>query len=330
MMQPTLGATLLLDRESQKRGDSGYLGGLATAAEARFLVLVEEKPVIVSNADRTETAIRWFTPAELQGLGLGDLPAIFLGVERQSRAGRFALALAVEEAARTPDLQQTLSPAVDLRTLAMQGVMPPDEISLLGAAKALAAWHDANGFCGRCGSETAAADGGWKRTCSACGHVAFPRIDPVVIMLITDGERCVLAREPRFADKMFSTIAGFIEPGEDIESAVRREAEEELGVEVGEVHFLSSQPWPFPHSLMLGCIGFAKLDRITIDPVEIVEARVVDRSEALAMLSGKHPDGLWVPGRQAIAHVLISAFANGTLPRLILEATATTDALPAA
>lgn len=329
-MKPTLGAALLLDRESQRRSDGGHLERLAAAAEARFLVLVDEKPVIASNADRTETTIRWFTPAELKSLGLDSLPTIFLGVDRQSRAGRFALALAAEEAARNSGLQDALSPAVDLRTLAMQGIMPPEEVSLVGEAKALIAWHDANGFCGRCGDVTASADGGWKRICRGCGQITFPRLDPVVIMLITDGERCVLAHEPRFAEKMFSTIAGFIEPGEDIEAAVRREAAEELGVEVGEVRFLSSQPWPFPHSLMLGCIGFAKLDHITIDPTEIVAARVVDRSEARAMLTGKHPDGLWVPGRQAIAHLLIETFANGALPRLSADAPATTDALPAA
>src|SRR5258706_6099358 len=132
-------------------------------------------------------------------------------------------------------------------------------------------------------------------------------------MLIVDreGDRCLLGHEERFVDKMYSTPAGFVEPGEDIEHAVRRETKEEAGVDVGEVRFHSTQPWPFPHSLMIGCIGFATTMDINIDPDEIQEARWFKRGDVKLMLEGRHPDGLWVPGKQAIARALITSFVEG-------------------
>jgi NAD+ diphosphatase len=133
----------------------------------------------------------------------------------------------------------------------------------------------------------------------------------VVIMLITDGSRCLLAHEHRYAEKMFSTLAGFIEPGEDIEHAVRREVFEETGVQVGEVGFHSSQPWPFPHSLMLGCVGKAETTNLVVDTNELAEARWFSRDDARLMLARKHPDGLTVPGKQAIANALITSFVEG-------------------
>jgi NAD+ diphosphatase len=138
----------------------------------------------------------------------------------------------------------------------------------------------------------------------------FPRTDPVVIMLVTDGSRCLLAHEHRYGDKMFSALAGFIEPGEDIEHAVRREVFEETGVKVGEVKFHSSQPWPFPHSLMLGCIGQAETTDLVIDTTEIAEALWFTRQDARLMLERRHPDGLTVPGKQAIANTLIASFVD--------------------
>jgi NAD+ diphosphatase len=129
-------------------------------------------------------------------------------------------------------------------------------------------------------------------------------------MLITDGERCLLAHEHRYGDKMYSTLAGFIEPGEDIEHAVRREVMEETSIKVGEVRFHSSQPWPFPHSLMIGCLGWAETTDIEIDSGEIADARWFSRAEAKLMLERKHPDGINVPGRHAIANALITSFVD--------------------
>lgn len=309
-MRPTLGASTLLDRLSHKRCDAEFIEALRAAPSARFLVLVGLKPVIVSSEMRDTATVRWFSPADITSLDLPGAEALFLGVDRQTGAGHFALAVTEHRANRAPRATELLRPLVDLRTVATQGVMSLDEVSLIGKAKSLAAWHDAARCCGHCGGVTKVKDGGWKRKCWACGHEWFPRIDPVVIMLITDGESCVLCREHHFQERMFSTIAGYIEPGEDIEHAVRRETFEEIGLEVGEVRFVATQPWPFPHSLMIGCVGFAQRRALKPDASELADARWFDRQECELMLRGSHPEGLWVPGRQAIAHILIRSFVD--------------------
>ncbi len=158
-------------------------------------------------------------------------------------------------------------------------------------------------------------DAGWRRECWACGQQHFPRTDPVVIMLVVDppNDRCLLGNERRFEQNMWSTLAGFLEPGEDIEHAVRREVLEEAGLKIGPVKFHSTQPWPFPHSLMIGCHAIAETTEINIDPNEIDDARWFSRADIKLMLAGKHASGLWLPGRQAIARSLITAFADGDI-----------------
>ncbi len=309
-MTPTIGASTLLDRLSQKRCDAAFIEALRRAAAARFLVLVGEKPVILSNEARDVASIRWFSNVELEALDFAAAEALFLGVDRISGAGYFALAVHDHGDSRVGRAAELLRPLVDLRSIATQGIMSPDEVSLIGKAKSLAAWHDTARCCGRCGGVTTVKDGGWKRKCWACGQQLFPRMDPVVIMLVTDGHECVLGHEARFPANMFSTIAGYIEPGEDLDHAVRRETKEEIGLDVGEVRFVTTQPWPFPHSLMIGCIAFVAHGALEIDPQEIVEARWFGRADAKAMLDGTHPLGLWVPGKQSIAHSLIRAFAD--------------------
>lgn len=313
-MRPTLGATALLDHQSHKRTDAAYLEQLRAAPQAKFLVLADQKPVVSSNAERSEAAIRWFSREQLLSLGLPMAEAVFLGVDRATGSGCFAVAVTEHRARNAPGGLEIMRPIVDLRTLAMQGAMSSEELSLLGQAKALAAWHENSRCCGHCGGTTLVKDGGWKRKCWACGQEQFPRTDPVVIMLIVDreGDRCLLGHEARYLEKMYSALAGFIEPGEDIDHAVRRETQEECGIEVGEVRFHSTQPWPFPHSLMIGCIGMAKTTEVKLDPNEVQDARWFPRAEAKLMLEGKHPDGLWVPGTYAIARSLIGAFVDGS------------------
>ena len=313
-MKPTLGTTTQLDRQGLKRGDETYLAALSQRADTRFLVLADAKPVIRSNSERTEAHIRWFSRAELEPLGLAFADAIFLGTERASGAGRFAIATTEHRVRHTPGAADLMRPIVDLRTLAMQGIMAPDDMSLVGQAKALTHWHENTRCCGHCGGTTQIKDGGWKRKCWACGQEHFPRTDPVVIMLVVDaaGGRCLLGHEGRFAKepRMYSTLAGFIEPGEDFAHAVQREVFEEAGIRVGEVLFHSMQPWPFPHSLMIGCIGLAETTEINIDTNEIEEARWFPRDEVRLMMTGKHPQKWWVPGQQAIARALITHFVE--------------------
>lgn len=308
---PTLAATALLDRLSGKRSDKAWVDGQRNSDSARFLVFLDLKPVIAPGADRSTGTLRWLTRGQVSALGLPLEEALFLGVTRDNGVPHFAIALSEAEARTVSGGASLLQPAVDLRSLAMQGVLSPDEQSLAGKARALGQWHANSGFCGKCGSATHVMDGGWRRKCPACNSEHFPRTDPVVIMLVTDGERCILAHEHRYAIKMYSTLAGFLEPGEDIEHAVRREVLEETNIRVGKVDYYRSQPWPFPHSLMMGCIAHAETTEITVDKTELAEARWFPREEALAMLEGRHPDGLTAPGRHAIAHILVRAFVEG-------------------
>lgn len=296
-----------LDRQGERRSDSAYLQHLHGEAKARFLVLAGARAAIVSSEDRRRAAVRWFQQGELAAFGFSTANALFLGVEPATGAGRFAVAVSDAEAeAHLP----ALAPLVDLRSLIMQGVIGQDGFGLLAQARALSEWHVSAKFCGRCGAATRIHDGGWKMSCTACEAQLFPRVDPAVIMLITKDVNCVLAHEPRFPEKMYSTLAGFVEAGEDIRSAVRRETREEIGIEIGEVQFFGSQPWPFPHSLMIGCTAEALDDTLTVDKTEIAEARWFGRSEVRDMLAGKHAKGLFVPGGHAIAHALIRSWAE--------------------
>jgi NAD+ diphosphatase len=315
-MIPTLGTTTVLDRQGLKRPDEAHLATLLSRADARYLVLADQKPVIRSNKERTEASIRWLSRAELDKAGLHFTAeeVLFLGVDRNSGVPHFAIGVTEHRTSHAAGALEFLRPLVDLRSLAMQGVMSSEELSLIGQAKALVHWHENGRCCGRCGGTTLVKDGGWRRKCWACGLEHFPRTDPVVIMLVVDkaGDRCLLGHEARFgkSPKMWSTLAGFIEPGEDIAHAVQREVHEEAGIDVGEVRFHSTQPWPFPHSLMIGCIGYATSTTITINPNEIEEACWFGREEVALMLAGKHPKDWWVPGKQAIARALISSFVQ--------------------
>lgn len=313
MFKPNIAAADQLDRHSEKRGDEAFIEAQRNAPETRFLVLVGERAVIQSTGPGEAGALRWFTLADLKSYGFPVEQAYFLGTTPADGAARFALAVTEHLANTAPNPVETMRPAVDLRSLAMQEALSAEELSTIGMAKALHHWHDNARHCGHCGGKTEIKDGGWRRACWSCGRQHFPRSDPVVIMLIVDpaGDRCLLGHEERFATNMWSTLAGFIEHGEDVEHAVRRETKEEAGITIGDVRYHSTQPWPFPHSLMIGCHGIAETTEINIDPNEIQEARWFSRAEIQLMLDEAHPEGLFVPGKQAIARSLIQSFADG-------------------
>ena len=194
--------------------------------------------------------------------------------------------------------------AVDLRSIAVRGLVPPEELGLLAMAKSMLDWHNRHRFCANCGSPTELAQAGFRRDCAACNAQHFPRTDPVVIMLITRGDKCLMGRQPRFAEKMYSCLAGFLEPGETIEDAVRRETFEEAGIRVGAVRYLASQPWPFPSSIMIGCVGEALNDEINFDGEELEDARWFSKDDIRRMLEGTHESFL-APSPIAIANHLI-------------------------
>jgi NAD+ diphosphatase len=185
--------------------------------------------------------------------------------------------------------------------------LSPRDAELAATAKALVQWHRSHRFCSQCGAGSAPAQGGWQRRCPACGASHFPRTDPVVIMLVTRGNRALIGRSPGWPEGMYSCLAGFVEPGETVEAAVRREVAEETGVRIGAVRYLASQPWPFPASLMLGCHAQALDDAIALDPAELDDALWITREEMLTVMAGAHPR-IRPARRGAIAHALISAW----------------------
>ena len=197
----------------------------------------------------------------------------------------------------------------DLRTAAVQGLVPAEELGILAMAKSLLDWHRRHRFCAQCGSPTHAAAAGFRRDCSQCGTEHFPRTDPVVIMLVVRGGNCLLGRQARFIANTYSCLAGFLEPGETIEDAVRRETYEEAGVRIGAVSYTASQPWPFPSSLMIGCTAEALTDAITIDRAELEDARWFSKDEVRQMIDRQHPQDLMVAAPIAIAHHLIRGWA---------------------
>jgi NAD+ diphosphatase len=189
----------------------------------------------------------------------------------------------------------------------LRGVMTgltPRDAELVATAKGLLHWHRSHRFCAACGGPSDLVQGGWQRSCAACGAQHFPRTDPVVIMLVTRGNSVLLGRNASWPEGMYSLLAGFVEPGETLEAAVRREVKEEAGIDCGAVSYLASQPWPFPASLMFGARAEALNDHIVVDPDELEHALWISREAMIAVMAGLHPT--IKPARKgAIAHFIL-------------------------
>ena len=213
-------------------------------------------------------------------LGLGEVPAdrrnrenlILLG--RFNGAPLFAYEIEGEPAPVPPGTRFE-----ELRTVA--ALMPQDQAGLLGYARAMIHWQRMHRYCGRCGARTEPGRSGHVLVCTnpRCRHEHFPRVDPAIIVLVTDGTRVLLGRQATWLPGRYSTIAGFVEPGESLEDAVVREVAEETGVRVGEVHYHSSQPWPFPSSLMLGFTALATTQEVRLEDQELEDARWFSRQD---------------------------------------------------
>jgi NAD+ diphosphatase len=292
-----------LDRASEKREDGEAIAALKASGRARFLALAGDVPVLKV---RDGTYEPLFTTDEVGELGDPDM-TIFLGMDAGG-SGFFAAGLK-QDAASAIGQREGLE-LVDLRSIAMRDLVPAAFLGELGCAKAMLDWHGRHGFCANCGRPSEARAAGWRRDCGSCNAQHFPRVDPVVIMVAVEGERCLLGRQSRFAPGMYSALAGFLEPGETVEDAVRREIREEAGVPCSRVVYLASQPWPFPSSLMIGCFAKAESEIIAIDRTELEDARWFSREEVSEMFAGTHPHGLMAPQPFAIAHHLLKAFVE--------------------
>jgi NAD+ diphosphatase len=292
-----------LDRMSERRGDLGFVAGLEADPRAAAYAMVGELIVLKASPSGLDPL---FALAEARALG-GTEETVLLGVA--DGVGRFGVGISPIYAGalklRT-DLRLN-----DLRSIAVQGQASPTDLAAMAQAKALLLWHARHRFCSTCGAATKVVEAGWRRDCPNCQALHFPRTDPVVIMLATDNERCLLGRQSRFPRGMWSCLAGFVEPGESIEEAARRELREEAGIICGPVKYFASQPWPFPMSLMIGCHALAVSSAITVEKDELEDARWFDREEVAAMLLGQHPLGLIAPPPVAIAYHIIRAFIEG-------------------
>lgn len=283
-----------LDRMSERRDDELLMHAVRRDAAARALLFAGDRLVVwdggplLARREAEAAGVDW---AETIYLGLGEDGPLF--------------GAAIDE---RDDLDMRT-----LRTLAIEGELAPQTLAAAAQASALLAWHRTHKFCSRCGQPSRMTHAGYRRDCPSCGAQHFPRTDPVVIMLAIDGERCLLGHQKRFTSGFYSCLAGFMEPGETIEAAVRREIWEETGVKAGRVLYHASQPWPFPANLMIGCFAEAISTEIEPRDNELDDVRWFTRADLVQMLAGTHPTHS-TPPAISIAHHLLRTYAEHGAP----------------
>jgi NAD+ diphosphatase len=288
-----------LDRQSEKRDEESLAKALADPA-ARLMLMRGGRAYL----KMTDACFDpHFTPAESGALGARLEVSVLLGFDAEGPR------LAAPARLEPEDLPPAIK-AIDYRSVYVQGLLRPADLGALAQGASLLAWHSSHRFCSRCGHESEMRHAGYRRLCPSCGTEHFPRTDPVAIMLAVSGDKCLLGRSPRFQPGMYSCLAGFIEPGETIENAVRRETLEEAGIRLGRVVYQASQPWPFPYSLMIGCYGEALHEAIHPDFSELEDCRWFSREEVRGIIAGKHEAGISVPPAGAIASHLIRSWAE--------------------
>lgn len=289
-----------LNRAEYERRDADWLAARERDPESRFLPL-RQLDVLLEGEDPARLA--WVNGEAAAGL---DGPRFLLGL--RDGVAHFAVDVSEDDKDLAEDSDRQF---VDVRTAGM--LVSAEDAGIAAQARAQVDWHARHGFCSVCGQPTEALRGGQQRTCGSCGADHFPRTDPVIIVVVTDGDRCLLGQSHgRLSQmRMFSALAGFMDQGETIEEAVRREVLEEAGIRVGAVRYHSSQPWPFPSSLMIGCHADALTTDLRPDDVEMLSVQWFERETVRRALAGEDAE-LRVPASFAIAHHLIKAWAEGT------------------
>jgi NAD+ diphosphatase len=276
------------DRAGHRRTDQAWLDEVWADAATRVVVLAKGQFPVSEDG-----AVQWVSP--------GDAPEgqrLFLGMLQD--VPHFAV------------LVGELDTTTSWTNLRVTGpLLSQADAGLLIHATALAEWHRSHRFCPRCGGRLQPVDAGHVLTCEQCGRQQFPRTDPAVIMLVTDGERALLGRNSSWPEGRYSTLAGFVDPGESLEQAVRREVAEEVGVQIGDVAFFGDQPWPFPASLMVGFFAHALTTDIDVDGSEIAQARWFTRDDLRAEAEA---GTLLLPGGVSISRSLIEAWYGDKLP----------------
>lgn len=270
-----------LDRRANDRPNAAWIAEQRARADARLIRIAGDAALLSDGALVT-------------GNDPAAEPAVFLGLDGDG-APWFACHVAPEDGMR------------DLRSLAMEEALPPEQLGMLAQARSLLQWHERRTYCSNCAAKLEISDAGYRRHCPGCGMDHFPRTDPVAIMVVVHEGKILLGRQKAWKPGMYSALAGFVEPGETIEDAARREVFEESGVRVGAVRYVTSQPWPFLSNLMIGLIGEAVSAEITLDENELEDARWFSAEEARMMVQRTHPGGLYAANPYAIAHALVTA-----------------------
>jgi NAD+ diphosphatase len=287
-----------LDRAGERRSDSEWLTGQLTHPATRLVPVWRSQHLVRRDDAQVRAALPGY--ASIDWLtALGTTP-LFLGIEEDT--SYFALDLThLDDPTQLPGLS-TLGEFAELRDVGP--LLPQSDGALLAYARGLIHWHRTHGFCPRCGAPTVSRHGGHVRQCANpdCASEHYPRMDPAIIVLVSCGEHCLLGRQARWRPGMFSTLAGFVEPGESLEEAVAREVMEESGVAVSQVSYHSSQPWPFPSSLMLGFMAETpSVAPLRIDETELETAEWFTRAD----IAGFSEHGRSLPNRDSIARRLI-------------------------
>ncbi|WP_340589359.1 NAD(+) diphosphatase [Erythrobacter alti] len=278
-----------MDRDDHTRADEERLAQMLARSDARLMALDGLLPVLQGDG-------LTFTPlnggeahGELVYMGLKDETPIFAPVPGEG------------------DTRQAFEQRAN-RAIVMQ--LQARDLAIYAGARSLVDWHARHRYCANCGKPTVIAKGGWQRNCvksdGGCGAPHFPRTDPVAIMLVEHDGDVLLGRGSNWPERSYSALAGFVEPGESIEEGAAREVLEEAGVELCDVSYVASQPWPFPSQLMIGCHGYATGREITLDKTELEDARWFTRAEVAEALQSDPEQGAFrAPPREAIAHTLL-------------------------
>lgn len=297
-----------LNRASEKRTDADWIASKRRDPSSLIFPMWRLEPFLRGDEKSGPPfELGLIEPGVADSLASEAAACIFLGLD----GDRALFAQDITEASE-PSKTGPLAGRGFFRDARMAGSMVSiKDAAIIAQAKSMIDWHQRHGFCPKCGAPTKMMDAGYRRLCGKCNAEHFPRVDPVVIMLATEGEACLVGRGKIFPPGMFSALAGFIEPGETIEEAVRRELMEEASVKVGEVTYYGTQPWPFPSSLMIGCFAKAESRDVKADETELAEVRWIERRVARELVAGKEVDGARVPPPIAIAHHLIRAWALG-------------------
>jgi len=293
-----------VDRGETVRRDDQWLADKAKDSTSKFLPLRDLNILVTDNG---QDGLGWLGTADLERLGVDSIP-MFLGLLDDT--AHFAIDISAQEKAVGELSERNGFRFVDARSVTE--ILSPAESGIVAQARSNTSWHNTHGFCATCGAETIMKRGGQVRQCTRCEKEHYPRTDPVIIVVVSDGDRCLLGQSRRGRlnrTNTYSALAGFVDQGESIEEAVAREVMEEAGIQVGQVRYHSSQPWPFPSSLMIGCHADAASTEINFDAEEMNDVRWFSRDEVSAALQGKN-DELNVPQPIAIAHHLITAWVN--------------------